>query len=163
MEDGSVVTAQRDERSSQSTSPRYEDDTYAWAIEQAALLRSRRFDDLDLINLADEVADVANRDYEALESDLSRVLQHILKWDHQSERRGRSWARTIKEHRRRVVRRLNRSPSLKSRQGEALAEAYERGRAEALQETDLPDAVFPMVNPYTWDEVMAREIDWPDL
>lgn len=162
MEDGSVLAEKEDERSSRKAATRYSDDVHAWAIEQSAFLKGGRFGELDLINLADEVADVANRDYEALESDLSRVLQHLLKWEHQSERRSRSWARTIKEHRRRVVRRLTRSPSLKSRQGEALAEAYERGRAEALEETDLQDAVFPIVNPYTWDDVMTREINWPE-
>ena len=163
MEHGSVVAEMGDDLSSQKATARYGDDAHAWALEQAAFLRGGHFGDLDLVNLADEVADVANREYEALESDLTRVLQHLLKWDQQSERRSRSWARTIKEHRRRVVRRLIRSPSLKNRQAEALAEAYERGRAEALQETDLPDAVFPIASPYSWDEVMTREIDWPEL
>ncbi len=162
MEDGSVVAEKEDERSSHKTTIRYDDDAHAWALEQAAFLRDGRFGDLDLINLADEVADVANRDYEGFESELSRVLQHLLKWDNQSERRSRSWARTIKEHRRRVVRRLIRSPSLKTRQSEALAEAYERGRAEALQETDLPDAAFPIANPYSWDVAMTRPVDWPE-
>ena len=120
MEAGSVAATEGDARPSRKATARYSHDVHAWALEQAAFLRSGRFGDLDLINLADEVADVANRDYEALESELSRVLQHLLKWDQQSERRSRSWAQTIQEHRRRVVRRLIRSPSLKSPQGKPL-------------------------------------------
>ena len=40
-----------------------------------------------IFNLAVEVADVTNRDDEALESELSRLLQHRLNRDQQSERR----------------------------------------------------------------------------
>ena len=163
MEDASVTAETGDERSSRNATTRYDDDVHAWALEQAAFLKDGRFSELDLINLADEVGDVARREYEALNSDLARVLQHLLKLDRQSERRGRSWVRTIKEQRRRVVRRLALSPSLRNRQVEALAEAYERGRVEALQETDLPDAAFPTANPYSWDEAMTREIDWPEV
>ena len=157
MEAGSVVATDGDDRPSRKAS-RYGDDAHAWALELEAFPRGGRFDDLDLVNLAD----VANRDDEALESDLSRVLQHLLQWDRQSERRSRSWARTIKAHRRTVVRRLISSPSLKSRLGEALAVSDERGRAEALQETDLPDAILPIVNPYSWDEAMTRPVEWPE-
>jgi Domain of unknown function DUF29 len=36
----------------------YETDFYAWTQEQARLLRERRWDDLDLVNLVDEVESV---------------------------------------------------------------------------------------------------------
>ena len=37
----------------------YEADFYVWAQDQAELLRERRFDDLDLTHLVDEVEDWA--------------------------------------------------------------------------------------------------------
>ena len=46
----------------------YETDFYAWTQEQARLLRERRFDDLDLDNLVDEVESVGSsekREFEA--------------------------------------------------------------------------------------------------
>ena len=140
---------------------RYEDDAHAWAFEQAALLKAGRFADLDLINLADEIESVGHNEYDKLESDLARVIQHLLKWDHQPARRSRSWVNTIKEHRRRVNRHLDNNPSLKTRRVEALQQAYERGRAEALIETDLPDDAFPPENQESWDEIMTRPIVWP--
>ncbi len=140
---------------------RYEDDAYSWALQQAALLREGRVAELDLPNLADEITDVANREYDKLESSLARAIQHLLKWDHQPARRSRSWVNSIKEHRRRVRKQLSKFPSLESRRVEALAEAYERGRGEAAIETDLPDGTFPENNAYSWDDVMNREITWP--
>ena len=140
---------------------RYEDDPYAWSMQQAEFLKAARFADLDLVNLADEIADVGRREYHALESDLSRVVQHLLKWDYQPSLRSRSWVNTIKEHRRRVERQLEENRSLKARRDEALQEAFKRGRAAALIETDLPDDTFPTVYDRSWDEVMTRPITWP--
>ena len=141
---------------------RYHDDAYAWAMQQADLLRTGRLTDLDLVNLADEIADVGRREYDKLESDLARIVQHLLKWDHQPTRRGRSWMNTIKEHRRRVERQLRLSPSLKSVLAEVLEEAFARGRGDALIETNLPDDAFPIAETYSWDEIMTRPIVWPE-
>ena len=157
-----VSTRSRDERAGRPLT-RYEDDAHAWAMEQAELLRAGRFAELDLVNLADEVADVGHREYDKMESDLARVIQHLLKWDSQPERRSRSWVNTIKEHRRRVDRQLDNHPSLKGRRTEALREAFKRGRAEALIETDLPDDRMPEPDAPSWDDVMSRPIAWPEL
>ena len=156
-----VSILDRDERPSKPLT-RYEDDIHAWAMEQAALLRAGRFTDLDLINLADEVADVGHSSYDKLESDLARIIQHLLKWDYQPERRSSSWASSIREHRRRVLRHLDKAPSLKARQSEALEEAYERGRGDALIETGLNESDLPEDGLYDWDEVMTRPIVWPE-
>ena len=156
-----VVTHDRDERLPKPLA-RYEEDTHAWALEQADLLKAGHFADLDLINLADEVADVGRREYDKLESDLARVIQHLLKWDYQPDRRSRSWVNTVEEHRRRVARHLDQNPSLKGRRDEALSEAFLRGRGDASIETELPMAIFPVDVPYTWDQVMTRPIAWPE-
>ncbi|MGI4765102.1 MAG: DUF29 domain-containing protein [Janthinobacterium lividum] len=160
MDDASIDTLVEEQRG--QTQSRYDDDIHAWAMEQAEHLKAGRFAALDLINLADEVADVGHSQYDKLESDLARVIQHLLKWDHQPGQRSRSWANTVKEHRRRVERQLRRNPSLKALRIEALQEAFDRGRADALSETDLPDDVFPSRNPYLWDDAMTRPIVWPE-
>ena len=43
-------------------------DIYRWAMEQAVLIRDRRFDEIDIINEADEIEDVGRSDYRALGS-----------------------------------------------------------------------------------------------
>ena len=139
---------------------RHEDDLQAWAMHQAAHLKSGRF--LDLVNLADEIADVGHSQYDKVVIDLAGVIQHLLKWDHQPPFPSRSWANSIREHRRRVERQLSRVPSLKARTSDILEEAHERGRGDALIETGLDEADLPEACPFAWDEVVSRPVAWPE-
>ena len=133
------------------------DDVYGWAKQQAEHIRSRRFDLLDHAALADEIEDVARREYEALISDIVVVLAHMLKWDQQTSHRSRSWQQSIGEHRDRVLDRLADSPSLKPRLSEALDRAYRYARKQASRETALPLRSFPASCPYEWNDVMTRD------
>ena len=139
-----------------SSTPSYRSDVYGWAIDQARHIRARRYDLLDLAHVADEIEDVARREFESLVSNLVITLQHMLKWDHQAERRSRSWALSIAEHRDRIADTLEDSPSLASRQDDALVRAYRRARKTAASETDLPLSAFPEASPYTWADVTVR-------
>lgn len=140
----------------------YVDDPYTWALEQAELLRGGRLDLIDTTNLADEITALAHYLADKLRSDLSRVLQHLLKWDYQSEVRSRSWFLSIREHRRRVEEHIEGGPGLKSILPKLLTEAYRNGRRHALNDTGLPQKAMPETCPYTWDEIMTRPIDWPE-
>jgi hypothetical protein len=53
---------------------------------------------------------VGMEEYHRLESALRVVMLHLLKWDHQPDRRSRSWTLSILEHRRQVHRQLRGSP-----------------------------------------------------
>ena len=151
-----------DAQASRGKLVRYEDDAFTWALQQAELLRTGRIDGLDRINLADEIADVARREYDKLESALARVLQHILKWDYQPARRGRSWVLSIERHRALVNHQLDDHPGLKSMLEQAMFRGYERARLDALKETGLPRSTLPDAVPYGWSEIMQREITWPE-
>src|SRR5262245_45371071 len=83
---------------------RYDRDLYSWAVEQAALLRAGRVAEADVLNIAEEIDDVGNEQYDKLESALRVILLHLLKWDHQPERRSRSWWASIKVQRNHVRR-----------------------------------------------------------
>ena len=141
---------------------RYEDDPYTWALQQASLLRAHKLDEIDVPNTADEIADVAHHLADKLRSDLVRVLQHMIKWDHQPERRSRSWSLSIREHRRRVEQHLGKAPGLASTIPPIIFEAYQDARDEALSETDLPEQSIATECPYEWAEIMTRVIDWPE-
>ena len=58
--------------------PRYEDDFYGWLLEQADLLRSRRFDDLDLDHVAAELEGLSKSEFSRLGSTLRVLLMHML-------------------------------------------------------------------------------------
>ena len=140
----------------------YGDDPYTWALEQAELLRSGRLDLIDTTNIAAEIEALVHYLADKLRSDLSRVLQHLLKWDHQPQVRSRSWSLSIEEHRKRVADHIESGPGLKSILPKLLVEAYRNGRRHALDETGLPQKAIPKACPYSWDEIMTRPIEWPE-
>ena len=91
---------------------------------------------------------------------LRLVMRHLLKWDHQAERRIRSLTLSIPEHRKRAQRQLRKNPGLKSRLHEALESAHEDARLEASSETGLPMKVFPLQRPFEYAEIMERRVVW---
>jgi hypothetical protein len=141
--------------------PTKRDDLYSWAVRQAELLRAGRLSEIDPVAIAEEIDDVGEEEYHRLESALRVVMLHLQKWDHQRDRRSRSWALSIHEHRSRVHRQLRRSPGLKSQLNEALEGAYEDARLEASSETGLPLKVFPRDLHFEYAEIMERPIIWP--
>lgn len=141
----------------------YRDDLFGWVEDQVALLKAGRVSEIDFVNIADELGDVGNEQYDKLESAIRIVLLHLLKWDHQPERRSRSWVGSIVEQRRRIGRVLKKNPSLKPHIAEALAEGYEDARTAAAVETDKPTKVFPENCPYSWDEMLHRVIALDDF
>ena len=64
----------------ETTRVRYEEDLYAWSLQQVALLRANRADSLDWEHLAEEIAAVGGKDRRKLESRLCVILLHLLKW-----------------------------------------------------------------------------------
>lgn len=140
---------------------RYDRDLYTWTVEQAALLRAGKITEADALNIAEELDDVGNEQYDKLESALRVILLHFLKWDHQPERRSRSSRAGINVQRNHVQKVLRKNPGLKPHVAEAITEAYRDARTEAPAETNFDDDVFPSICPYTWDEIMERPIAWP--
>ncbi|AWN36722.1 DUF29 domain-containing protein [Methylobacterium radiodurans] len=134
----------------------YEDDFYTWTQEQGARLRAGDFAGLDLENLAEEIETLGRTEFNSLVSAWRVILLHMLKWDHQPERRTRSWAISIRTHRNRAADVLKDNPGLKSRLTDSLVRAYRDARDEASGETGLPIRVFPTACPYTREEMLAR-------
>ncbi|MBC7506096.1 MAG: DUF29 domain-containing protein [Sandarakinorhabdus sp.] len=136
--------------------PGYADDYAAWVLHQVALLKARRGDELDFENLIDEVESLASSVYREFVSAIRLVLLHMLKWDHQSSHRMRSWQTSIAVHRVDIADLLDENPSFKAKQERAVAMAYRRARIEAAGETDLAEKTFPDDCPYDWDAIMTR-------
>ena len=109
----------------------YETDVVAWAERQAEALRAGRFDELDLENLAEEIADVSRREADALESHLETVVMHLLKWRYDPDHRSRSWEGTIRVARHKLTKLLRDSPSLRPRLPALLEDAYPAARIRA--------------------------------
>ena len=134
----------------------YEEDFCVWTAQQARLLRSGEFSSIDAANIAEEIESLARSDRRELESRMTVLLMHLLKWQKQSKLRSRSWSGTILEQRRRIEKLLKESPSLRPSVEEALAEVYTEAREAASNETGLPETEFPAGCPFTTDEVLSR-------
>jgi hypothetical protein len=135
-------------------------DLYSWALRQAELLRAGRLMEIDAAAIAEEIDDVAEEQYDKLESALRVVMLHLVKWDHQPDKRSRSWTASVREQRRRVLRQLRKNPGLRSRLDQAPGEAYEDARDEASAETGLPLSVFHVQRPFEYAEIMERPVIW---
>jgi ribosomal protein L29 len=135
----------------------YERDYAAWLEEQARLARAGKAAALDLANLAEELEDMGRGERRALESQLTRLLMHLLKWRYQASHRGGSWHLTIREARRAIRRLLSDSPSLRPHLAAVLDACYQSARGDAAAQTGLPLTTFPVACPFTRDWVLNTE------
>ncbi len=139
----------------------YERDFYAWANEQAAFLRAGKLDCADIDNIAEEIESMGRSEKRELVSRLTVLLLHLLQWQYQPERRGKSWRITIEQQRGDIDEHIADNPSLKPLVGSAIASAYRKARLEAERETDLDRDAFPAACPFTFEQMMD-EAYWPE-
>ena len=139
----------------------YESDFYAWANEQAALLRAGNVSAADWENIAEEIESLGRSEKRELVNQLAVLLTHLLKWRFQADFRGPSWISTIREQRVRLEIHLLDNPSLKSRFEESYAQAYKLAVIAAARETGLPETTFPAAPPFAIAQAMEADF-WPD-
>jgi Domain of unknown function DUF29 len=135
----------------------YEEDFYAWTIEQSRLLRAGELSEIDVANIAEEIEGMGRSDRRELRSRLVVLVTHLLKWRHQPGARSRSWSATIDEQRLQIEEVLAESPSLRPQAATMFSDAYAIARARAIAETGLAEEAFPELCPFTLDEVLSRD------
>ena len=131
----------------------YDEDFYAWTQEQARLLRSGRFSEIDVENVAEELESMGRSDKRELDSRLEVLLMQLLKWQVQTGFRSRSWMATIRVQRSHI----DESPSLRLLVSQTRPGLYACARSLAASETGLPETVFPEQCPFTPEQVLAEE------
>jgi hypothetical protein len=140
--------------------PLYDQDFFAWTQAQADALKRRSAHELDWDNLIEEVRDMGGRDRREVKSRLINLLLHLLKWRYQPERRGASWANSIRIQQQELPLIFEQSPSLEVYAEAALADAYSQARKSAAKQTRLPIDAFPETYPETLAEIIAADVDW---
>ncbi len=141
---------------------RYADDLYTWVQEPVALRRAGRVDALDLDNIAEELSDVGLSECYRLQSAVEIILLHMLEWDHQPERRSRSWALSSAEHRERAQIQLRKSPGLKSSLDEIRHDGFRLARLGAARQMKRSPKTLPADCPYSRDEILNRPFAFDD-
>lgn len=139
-------------------SKKYSDDFSSWINQTAQLLRERRWDEIDVLNLIAEVEDLGKSERRGIASQLTRLLLHLLKWQYQPQRRSDSWLDSITDARTQIELAIEDSPSLKYYPTEQLEESYQRARRQAAKQTNMAISVFPDACPYSLELVLTE--DW---
>ena len=162
VDETDTVRAQGAAQPAAGETPRasYDRDFYTWSQEQGRLVREGRWNEVDRENVAEEIESLGREQFNKLESALRVLMMHMLKWDHQPERRSRSWAGSIDTQRLELADVLDDNPGLQPRIGEAIARAYRKARSEAVVETGLKKSTFPETCPYSYDEITSRVFEY---
>lgn len=140
--------------------PLYETDFFAWANQQASLLRSGDLRAADIDHIAEEIESMGRSEKRELLSRLAVLLMHLLKWQAQPTLRGNSWRATIKVQRRELERHLGDNPSLKAKLPEVIEPAYGDALLLAARETGLAESSFPASCPWSFSELLDNGF-WP--
>ena len=139
----------------------YDADFYVWAERQAELLRARRFDELDLTNLIEEVQDLGRALKRSVLNNAAVVIEHLLKLEHSpAVDPCNAWRATVREHRRQL--RIELTPRLRQILSAELAEEYEMAQHDseaALRDygEHLAADALPKSCPYTIEQIAG---DW---
>ncbi len=134
----------------------YAADETAWLDEMADLIHQGRLEDLDYAHLAEYLSDMARRDRKEVKSRLTTLLEHVLKYVHQPERRTPSWRHTIMVQRDELEDDVS-AGVLRNHAFAVLSEAYAKAVARVAKVTGLPTATFPAECPYTLEQLMSPE------
>ena len=141
----------------------YEQDLYAWSELQADLLRRRRFAELDLDHVVEEIEDVGGSLYREVRSRIRTIMEHLLKLEHSPVTEPREgWLDTVERSRQEAENLLKESPSLRREASEIVASAFEdfariavdglirRGEIDKRRRREL------LAHPYTADQVLGQ-------
>jgi len=153
----------------------YQQDYLQWLEGTIANLQHQNYDQVEWEYLIEEIKDMGRSERRGLESNLIVVLLHFLKWQYQPPDNLReahhsgaplsnpknlqlydcySWEGSILEHRRRIHKALEDSPSLQPYLQSILTESYTAARKQARAETGLPLELFPIACPYSLPELL---------
>ena len=145
----------------------YETDFYAWLQDQAVLLAARRFEELDLPHLVEELQLMGNSERGELSNRLSVLLAHLLKLQsapdrlpYGYDRAQRGWHLTCTEQRLQLGKLLRRNPSLRPSVPEELPDAYAIARLQTALALGIDEAALPPTCPWGATQVLEADF-WP--
>jgi hypothetical protein len=132
----------------------YENDFLLWIEKQVELLRAKKFEQLDLDNIIEEMDSMGKSLRRELASRLEVLLMHLLKCQCQPEQKSGSWLGTIHAQRSQIRRLLEENPSLRREVTQGAQRAYASALQGASLETGLPESNFPSENPYSSEQLL---------
>lgn len=150
----------------------YDTDYFRWKEQQKQHLIHKRFDQLDLQRVIEEFDDMGS-ELDALQSRLTTLLLHLLKYQYQTQvinpvlpepYNCRNWKGTIREQRKQLQRLLKSRPHLKHKVPEVFDDCYQDGKELAIEAMNdyvqphqqLTADSFPEYCPWPFDQIMQE-------
>lgn len=149
-----LATPKLDRNLQNLSSSLYQQDYLRWIENTIANLQHQKYDQVEWEHLIEEIQDMGRSERRRLESNLIVVLLHLLKWQYQPHRRSGSWEGSVLEHRRRLNKALQESPSLQPYLQTILLESYTAACKQAKAETGLPLETFPVECAYSLSDLL---------
>lgn len=140
-----------------SSSQLYDRDYNLWLESTIGQLRDRQFESIDLLNLIEELEGMSRSEKRAVYRNLKIMLMHLLKYRYQPTKRSHSWRSSIREHRQRLKKAFEESPSLKNYFNNNLPDGYQDARELAADETGLALEAFPINCPFFQEQILDTE------
>ena len=146
----------------------YDRDLQLWIDQTIHQLKNREFGSLDVEHLIEELVDLGRAEKNALKSNLSILLAHLLKLlvqhDVPDSMKG-SWYGSVLEHRQRVIDNLADTPSLKNILLETVEKAYHSGRKLAIKVGTLArfgvrvpaESEYPTTCPFSIEQILDED------
>ncbi|MBE9057820.1 MULTISPECIES: DUF29 domain-containing protein [Sphaerospermopsis] len=132
----------------------YEIDENLWLEETITLLKEKRFQDLDLNNLIEELEALGRRDKNAVASLLEQIIRHLLLlhyWTEENEINGNHWQTEIIGFRNQIERLL--TNNLQNYLNSELEKIYRSALKYVKQKTRFK-IDFPESCPYTLEQIL---------
>jgi Domain of unknown function DUF29 len=150
------------------TNTLYDRDLQLWIDQTIKQLQNREFGSLDVEHLIEELVDLGRAEKNALKSNLTILLAHLLKLRVQADApdtmKG-SWYSSVLEHRQRVLDNLTDTPSLKNLLVETIEKSYQGSRKLAVKEGLLAkfgvrvptDNDYPLNCPFSIEQILDED------
>lgn len=134
--------------------PSYDDDLVLWIDAQIHLLLEKRFSELDIENLVEELDGMKKQYAHELDSRLTVLIMHLLKCEYQKNHPQNKWHSTLREQRRRIAFLLKDAPSMRASVQPFSLDCYQTARYRAASETGLDLKSFPAQLPYSVEQML---------
>ena len=138
----------------------YEQDYVLWTEKTAEQLRKKAFTELDIENLIEEIESMGRSERQAVESLLTRLLEHLLKltyWESERERNARHWMVEIANFRVQLERRMK-TATLENHAREFFKSAYSDARKILIGARIVDKESIPVEPSFSLEQVLDQ--DW---
>ncbi|MGI0479603.1 DUF29 domain-containing protein [Geminocystis sp. CENA526] len=133
----------------------YEIDDHLWLEETIDLLKERKFNELDLENLIEELESLARRDKLAIRNLLEQIIRHLLLiqyWDNERDKNYRHWRSEVTSFRSQINKKIttNFYNYLQNNLEDTYIDAYDY----VVDKSGIN--IFPSECPYNLDQLLDK-------